>query len=87
MNIEIYRSNKFLQNKLIEDWAEIFEDPKNILLVESQEELDFFWAMQLVFGNEIDIRMYDPNISLPTYRMSTTGYLFLTWDPWDRNII
>lgn len=86
--VELWRSNRFAQSKYIDDWAEVFSSPKNLILTENQEERDYLWSMQMVFGCEVRIEPYNPDIGLRTYRMKTSpGCVYLTWDPADRNRI
>ena len=85
--VELWRSHRFAQSVYVEDWDEVFK-PKNLVLVESKEEEDYVWAMQLVHGCEIRIEHFNDAIGLRTYRMKTSpGCVYMTWDPSDRNRI
>jgi len=58
---------------------------KKVLLVESQEEYDYCWAMQMMMGSEIQI-IIDKGAS-PSEYVDRFSRVFTTWNPSDRNRI
>lgn len=60
--------------------------PSKILLVESQEEYDYCWAMQMVMGAELNIQIMDRDRTPASY-LDHFVRVFTTWDPSDRNRI
>ena len=58
---------------------------KSVIIVESQDEYDYCWAMQAIMGCEIDI-IIDPG-ALPQSYYPPFSWVFTTWDPSDRNRI
>lgn len=87
--VVLYQSAKWSGSSEVDDWAKVFDHPKNIVLVESKEEEDYIWTMQLIYGGEVQIKYYEQGVSLRTYRMSPhgNGRVFCTWDPNDPNRI
>lgn len=84
--VELYWVSKFNGVDLVDDWDRVFAHSRNLVVVESQDEYDFIWAMQLVHGGEISIKFHDGS-TMSQYRMSIQGKLYTTWDPTDRNRI
>ena len=74
---------------MVEDWSVVFDHPRNIVLVESKEEEDYIWSMQMIFGGEVQIEQYVPGTPLRAYRMAArgNGRVYCTWDPTDPNWI
>lgn len=58
---------------------------KAVILVESQDEYDYCWAMQMIMGCEVEIRLA-PGTN-PTELLGEFSWVFSTWDPMDRNRI
>lgn len=85
--VELWRSAKWVTSEKVEDWAVVFSHPQNLVLVESKDEEDYIWAMQMLHGGEVRIEQFDSDKPLRTYRMSTNGHVFTTWDSADRNRI
>lgn len=88
MNVEVWKSAKFACDQKVENWEEVYSRPQNLMLVETQEEYDFFWVMQLVYGCEIRVQFLDRDIGMRKYRMDAyPGHVYTTWEPADRNRI
>lgn len=87
--IVLYQSAKWTGSSMVDDWAKVFDHPRNIVLVESQEEEDYIWSMQLIYGGEVQIKHYTNGTPLRSYRMAArgNGRVFCTWDPNDPNRI
>ena len=58
---------------------------KKVLLVESQEEYDYCWAMQMMMGSEIQIIINKG--ANPSEYLDRFSRVFTTWNPNDRNRI
>lgn len=86
--VEIYKSTQFIGSYLVDDWAEVFDHPRNLVLVETQDEFDYIWAMQMVYGGEVQIEFTDGSI-MRMYRMRPrgNGRVYCTWNPNDPNRI
>lgn len=87
--IVLYRSGKWTSSTMVDDWSVVFDHPRNIVLVESKEEEDYIWSMQMIFGGEVQIEQYVPGTALRAYRMAArgNGRVYCTWDPTDPNWI
>lgn len=59
---------------------------KKILVVESQAEYDYCWAMQLMVGGEYRIHIRDSGLEAADYLKLFT-WVYTTWDPSDPNRI
>lgn len=62
-----------------------FPKRKTVILVESQDEYDYCWAMQMIMGTEVDI-IIAPGATPQEY-YPPFSWVFTTWDPSDRNRI
>ena len=86
--IVLYRSGKWTSYTMVDDWSVIFQNPHNIVLVESKQEEDYIWSMQMIFGGEVKIEQYTGELPLGRMRMRAyPGSVFCTWDPNDPNRI
>lgn len=59
---------------------------KKVLVVESQDEFDYCWAMQLVVGGEIKIIIREGGLEVRDY-LKLFVVVYTTWDPADPNRI
>lgn len=87
MNFEIwfkFGSKPYKQVSL----EELFEGQTYppIVLCESQEEADILAGLQLVFGEELDIRIIEPESSVNPWTYNR-GYLFYTFNPLERAFV
>ena len=58
---------------------------KKVLLVENYDEYNYCWAMQMMFGDEIQI-IIDKGAN-PSEYVDRFSRVFTTWNPNDRNRI
>lgn len=86
--IEIWASANYWSQSVPKDFDFVFaQTSKNkVLVVESQDEYDYCWAMQLIYGGEIKIIIRDGGLEVRDYLKLFT-WVFTTWDPTDRNRI
>lgn len=68
------------------DWLAENSTKQILIVVESQDEYDYCWAMQLMVGFECEIRIKDDDLRLPDY-VKMFAWVVTTWDPADRNRI
>lgn len=59
---------------------------KQVIIVESQDEYDYCWSMQLMMGSEINIIIHESGKTVQDY-LRDFFWVFTTWDPADRNRI
>ena len=86
--VVLYRSAKWMGSVMVDDWSVVFQNPNNLVLVESKDEEDFIWSMQMIYGGEVKIEQFDSGKQMSRYRMATyPAAVFCTWDPNDPNRI
>lgn len=86
--VEIWASANYWNQAVLKDFDFVFaqSSKKRVLVVESQDEYDYCWAMQLIYGGEIKIVIRDGGLEVRDYLKLFT-WVFTTWDPADRNRI
>ena len=85
--VDIWVSVSYAITSVPKDFDFMFQSggKKRVLIVESQDEYDYCWAMQLIYGGEITI-VIDRSADLRDY-LNLFTWVFTTWDPSDRNRI
>lgn len=86
--VEIWANATFWAKAVEKDFDFVFNQTSNkkVLVVESQDEYDYCWAMQLIYGGEIRIVLHESGLTVQDYLKLFT-WVFTTWDPHDRNRI
>lgn len=59
---------------------------KRLIVVENQDEYDYCWAMQLMYGQPTKIFINEGGLTVKDY-LEAFSWVFTTWDPTDRNRI
>ncbi len=93
MNLEFYMKAKYGGKWELVSWERMFEEAskmgiaKHVVLVESNEELEFIQGLQYIMGAELNIQRVhavDTDTELVAVAYPLT---FVTWNPRDRNRI
>lgn len=86
--VEIWMSATYWNQAKEVEMAKMFEmaNKKSLLIVESEDEYNYCWAMQLICGGEIQMILKEDWLNIGDY-LKKFSRVFTTWDPSDRNRI
>jgi hypothetical protein len=86
--VELWANSRWWNQAVLRDfdWLAGISAKQLLIVVESQDEYDYCWAMQLIAGFECKIIIKDDDLHLPDC-VKMYSWVITTWDPSDRNRI